>query len=196
MKCMRSQLRHSNPGISSGRRTKPKVSADYVVGLTDGEGCFYVLVRPPFNRKGGALVQLNFYIKVQERDRMLLEKIKNTLECGSVYFQHETRSNHTQCYRYTVNTHRDIFAKIIPFFEKHPLQSNSKCRSFEIFCKIAEMVRLGMHHDKKGIKQIQKLKAQMNIRTRVVREIRTLRGNSKQSQLSKSARHTKGVGSA
>jgi len=23
-------------------RTKPIVSADYIVGLTDGEGCFYV----------------------------------------------------------------------------------------------------------------------------------------------------------
>jgi len=194
METVRSQLRHSKPENHSGRRTKPKVSADYIVGLTDGEGCFYVLVRPPFNRKGGALVQLNFYIKVQERDKSLLEKIKNSLECGSVYFQHETRSNHTQCYRYTVNTHRDIFAKIIPFFREHPLESNSKCRSFEIFCKIAELVREGKHHEKKGIQQIQKLKAQMNIRTRVVREIRTLRGNSKQSQLSKSARHTKRVG--
>ncbi len=40
---MRSQLRHSNPELNLGRRTKPTVSADYIVGLTDGEGCFYVL---------------------------------------------------------------------------------------------------------------------------------------------------------
>lgn len=179
---MRSQLRHSKPESILGRRTKPKVSkvsVDYIVGITDGEGCFYVSVRPPFNRKGGALVQLCFYIKVQERDKRLLEKIRNKLGCGSVYFQHETRANHTQCYRYTVNTHRDIFRKIIPFFQKYPLQSDSKQRSFEIFCAIGELVRKGAHHTNRGIQQIKNLKAQMNIRTRVVREIRTLRGNTK-----------------
>jgi len=45
---MRSQLRRSTVRqsnydiISSMRRTKPVVTADYVVGITDGEGCFYV----------------------------------------------------------------------------------------------------------------------------------------------------------
>lgn len=45
---MRSQLSHSNP-ILIGRRTKPKINADYLVGLVDGEGCFYVLVRSKEN---------------------------------------------------------------------------------------------------------------------------------------------------
>jgi hypothetical protein len=68
----RSQLRHSTrPHLKKlwRGRTKPIVSADYIVGLTDGEGCFYVLVRPPFNKKGGARVELHFYIKVQEQDK-------------------------------------------------------------------------------------------------------------------------------
>ncbi len=34
---MRSQLRHSSLGNLPRRRTKPKVSADYAVGITDGE---------------------------------------------------------------------------------------------------------------------------------------------------------------
>jgi hypothetical protein len=146
-------------------RTKPVVSPDYIVGLTDGEGCFYVLVRPPYNRNGGALVQLNFFIKVKQADKETLEKVRNALDCGAVYFQNETRANHTQCYRYTVNSHRDIFGKIIPFFQKYPLQTISKQKSFQIFCEIAELVKKGAHHEKSGIEQIQKLKKKMNHRT-------------------------------
>ena len=162
MNSARSQLRHSTP--LSGGRTKPVVSPDYIVGLTDGEGCFYVLVRPPYNRKGGAMVQLCFFIKVKKEDRGMLEKVRKSLDCGSVYFQHEKRANHTQCYRYTVNTHRDIFGKIIPFFQKHQLQGNSKQKTFRIFCAIAELVRNGAHHTKKGIRKIKKLKKRMNRR--------------------------------
>ena len=182
LKSAGSQLRHSTVAPKKFRcsgRTKPIVSNDYIVGLTDGEGCFYALVRPPFNRNGGGLVQLNFFIKVKEQDKKVLEKIRNTLKCGYVYFQHERRKNHTQCYRYTVSSHKDILNRIIPFFQKHPLQSKSKQKSFGIFCRIAEMVRKGKHHKRNGIQIIRKLKNAMNYRTRVVRETRSLRGNSK-----------------
>ncbi|MBI3232058.1 MAG: LAGLIDADG family homing endonuclease [Candidatus Doudnabacteria bacterium] len=161
------------------RRTKPKVSADYVVGLTDGEGCFYVLIKSPLNKEGGGRITLNFFIKVQEQDRGMLEKVRNTLKCGTAYFQPESRENHSQCYRYTVNTHAGILGVIIPFFIKHPLQSKSKRKNFELFCKIAKLVKIGAHHSKSGLDRIRLLKSQMNLRTRVVREIRTLRGNAK-----------------
>ena len=166
---VRSQLRHSRLGLLPSRRTKPTVSVDYIVGLTDGEGCFYTLVRPPFNKNGGALVQLNFFIKVQEQDKDLLDKVCNTLGCGAVYFQPEIRANHSQCYRYTVNTHHAILGVIIPFFLKHPLQSVSKRRNFDLFCKIAKLVEQGTHHTKEGVDQIRLLKSQMNLRTRVAR---------------------------
>ena len=141
------------------------ISEDYVVGLTDGEGCFYVCIRPPYNKNGGAMVQLTFHIKMKAEDKPLLGKIKNILNCGNVYFQHETRPNHTQCYRYTVNSHRDVLGKIIPFFKKHPLKS-AKSKDFKIFCKIAELVHQGQHHTNKGIERIRQLKSQMNRRGR------------------------------
>ncbi|PIU99294.1 hypothetical protein COS59_00520 [Candidatus Wolfebacteria bacterium CG03_land_8_20_14_0_80_36_15] len=146
-------------------RTKPIVSADYVVGLTDGEGCFYVNVADSSSYRGGARIDLNFYVKMNEKDIDLLLKIKNTLGCGNVYFQKEQRKNHTQCYRYTVGSHRDVIGKIIPFFKKHRLQSASKQKSFHAFCKIAEIVQTKRHLTKNGVKQIRKLKAQMNKKT-------------------------------
>ena len=102
-------------------RTKPTVSKEYVVGLTDGEGCFYVNVGQSSRYRSGFRVQLHFHLKMQEKDKDLLEKVKNTIGCGAVYFQKEQRANHCQCYRYTVSSQSDIFNTIIPFFEQYPL---------------------------------------------------------------------------
>lgn len=157
----RSQLRHSSSNFI-GRRPKPIISSDYIVGLVDGEGCFYVGVPLPINKNGGARVQLAFFIKMREEDRGLLEKVRNALQCGAVYFQPETRPNHAQCYRYSVITHHEIFETIIPFFTKHPFQSETKKRSFAIFCQIANIVRNGLHRREEGLKKFIELKTQMN----------------------------------
>jgi hypothetical protein len=146
-------------------RTKPKVANEYVVGLTDGEGCLYVNIGKHPAYQTGTRVQLHFHLKMQEKDKELLEKIRNTLDCGAVYFQKEQRKNHTQCYRYTVGSCRDIFKRIIPFFQKYPLQSASKRKSFDAFCKIASLVKKRVHLTEKGVRKITLLKSQMNKKT-------------------------------
>ncbi len=110
-------------------------------------------------------MQLHFHLKMQERDRVLLEKVKNTIGCGAVYFQKEQRANHCQCYRYTVSAQRDIQETVIPFFKKYPLQSASKSESFKIFCQIASLVRERKHLTPEGIEHIRTLKRRMNQKT-------------------------------
>ena len=147
-------------------RTKPQsVSADYVVGITDGEGCFYVLVKNSPHYKAGAMVNMHFHLKMQAVDRNVLESIKHTLKCGAVYFQHEKRPNHTQCYRYTVSANRDIIGKIIPFFTKNQLLSKSKRKNFNIFQRIALLVKDNKHLTVAGLDKIRRLKKKMNQRT-------------------------------
>ncbi len=146
-------------------RTKPVVSADYVVGITDGEGCFYVNVSKMSAYKTGYRIQMHFHLKLQEIDKSVLDKIKNTLGCGGVYFQKEQRKNHTQCYRYTVSSQKDIFEKLIPFFKQNKLQTKSKLRNFELFCEIASSIKAGKHLQRSGIDEILLLKSEMNKRT-------------------------------
>lgn len=146
-------------------RTKPTVSGDYIAGLTDGEGCFFVNIWKTPTYRAGAQVQMHFHIKMQERDRILLEKVRNTLDCGEIYFQKEVRKNHCQCYRYTVSSRNDILTKVIPFFEKHTLQSVSKASSFKIFCKIANLLEREVHKTAEGVETIRLLKEQMNKKT-------------------------------
>jgi hypothetical protein len=146
-------------------RTKLTVSDDYVVGLTDGEGCFYVNIWKSSAYRTGHGVQLHFHLKLQERDRELLEMVCNTIGCGAVYFQKEQRVNHAQCYRYSVSSQRDVLNTLIPFFKKHPLQSATKRRNFNLFCEIAELVKQGRHLTPEGLEDIRALKAQMNLKT-------------------------------
>src|SRR3990167_102787 len=143
-------------------RTKPIVSEEYIVGLTDGEGCFYVNVNQSSLYRSGFRVQMHFHLKMQEKDRNLLEKVKNTIGCGAVYFQKEQRANHCQCFRYTVSSQSDILNIIIPFFKQYPLQSYSKNVNFRVFCKIAELVKSKAHFSKAGISKIRILKSKMN----------------------------------
>jgi len=159
-------MRQSNYDIvSSMGRTKPIVTANYVVGITDGEGCFYVNLNKSSAYRSGWRVQMHFHLKLQATDKDLLEKIRNTLNCGNVYFQSEKRLNHTQCYRYSVSAWKDIESKVIPFFQKHQLQTASKGKSFAIFCQIANLVKQGKHLEEDGIEMIRILKADMNKRT-------------------------------
>ena len=144
-------------------RTKP-ISSDYIVGLTDGEGCFYVNKSNLESYTSGVRIQLHFHLKLRECDKGILEKIKDTLDCGGVYFQKEKRLNHTQCYRYTVASQQDIFDKIIPFFKNNPLRTVSKQKSFELFCKIAELIKMKKHLTREGIEEIISLKQAMNHR--------------------------------
>jgi hypothetical protein len=146
-------------------RTKPVVSKEYVVGLTDGEGCFYVNMRQSSLYRMGISVQMHFHLKMQEKDKALLYKVRNTLQCGEVYFQKEQRLNHCQCYRYTVSSQKDIVEKVIPFFTEYPLQSSSKRMNFKIFCRIARLVEVKKHLTENGIRKIRQLKAGKNLKT-------------------------------
>jgi len=141
------------------------VSADYVVGLTDGEGCFYVNLTSMPAYRSGVRVQMHFHIKLQEVDKEVLEQVCATLQCGNVYLQKEKRINHAQCYRYTVSAQKDILKSVIPFFKKHPLHTLSKRKNFELFCSIAEKVSNGEHLTERGVRDIRALKEEMNQRT-------------------------------
>lgn len=146
-------------------RTKPVVEDAYVVGLTDGEGCFYVQVRKASAYRVGYTVHLHFHIKMQEQDKPLLEKIRNTLGCGAVYLQKETRANHCHCYRYTVSSQKDILKTVIPFFKSNLLQTNSKTYNFRLFCEIADLVYQKAHLTQNGIEKIRNIKSLMNQKT-------------------------------
>ena len=140
------------------------LNPNYIVGLVDGEGSFTVYIRDPDSRKKvkrRVVIEPKFYIKLVEKDKEILERVKQFFGCGSLYFQKDKRPNHQNCYRYEVYSQKDLTNVIIPFFKKNGLQFNSKRNDFEIFCKIMSDIQKGKHLTSDGLRRLFKLKQQM-----------------------------------
>src|SRR3989344_6979391 len=109
------------------------LSNDYIVGLVDGEGSFTVYIKnPQDNKKNERRVRAEprFYVKLIEKDKHILYKLKEFFRCGNVYFQKDTRPNHQNCYRYEVTKRDDLEKIIIPFFKANKLRFSSRLKDF------------------------------------------------------------------
>src|SRR3990167_10339429 len=141
------------------------LNPEYVVGMVDGEGSFTAYIQNPdmpSTKKRRVRVEPRFYIKLIEKDKDILYKLKDYFGCGNVYFQRDKRPNHQQCYRYEVFNWNEIRNIIIPFFQKHPLRFTSKKHDFEIFCDIMERLEKGEHRTNAGLKNLCQIKAKMH----------------------------------
>ena len=131
------------------------LSADYIIGLVDGEGSFSVRI-PNKNRR--SKIELTFSLKLRHQDREILEELQKFFECGNIYIQRDKRENHSLCYRFEVHNKKDIIEKIIPFFEKNPPKIQSRKRDFLLFKEIIELSQL----TNLDIEKINFLKQQMH----------------------------------
>jgi hypothetical protein len=149
----------------------------YVVGLTDGEGCFHVQIRQDFR------IVLRYFITQTGANRIILDKVHQFFKCGYVYRKEQYHGLKKDAYVFEVTKQDDIRKVIIPFFKKYPLEGN-KNNSFLDFSKIAGITNLRQDTRKlteKELKEVKKLKKRMNFHpmTRPVREIRSPGGNAK-----------------
>lgn len=141
------------------------LTADYVVGLVDGEGSFTFHVKDPETGrhvKRRAKAEPRFYVKLIEKDKQILDDLREYFGCGNVYFQKDKRPNHQNCYRYEVAGRDDLRRTIIPFFSAHRLRFPSKRNDFDIFCRLMAMVDANVHLTESGLRKMRKLQAKMH----------------------------------
>jgi len=145
------------------------LSADYIVGLTDGEGSFAVHLHPP--RKIGKYstkhygVECHYYIKLREDELPLLKEVKRFFNCGNIYLQKDKRPNHRNCYRFEISSLQKITEVVIPFFQKYCLHGVNRRNDFNLFCRIFEILRNKNRRsltEEKLVEKIRKLKSQMH----------------------------------
>ena len=166
--------------MTQRQRNKPKIlSPDYLVGLTDGEGCFYINIRyEQKNRTKRPTVEHHFYIKLRGDNLSLLKKVKKAFGCGGIYLQKDKRENHSECYRFEIDSRKDVQQTLIPFFDKYKLQS-TKEKDYLLFRKAAMMIRRKEFLTEKGMRKFEDIKKKMNLGVRRVWKIRLLGGNAK-----------------
>ena len=142
-----------------------KITPDYIIGLTDGEGSFTAYIKDPSSKKNvkrRVKAEPRFYLKLIEKDKDILYKLKDYFGCGNVYFQKDKRPNHQNCYRYEVANRTDLKRIIIPFYQKYQLRLTSKMNDFQLFCKIVDKMTEGQHLTESGLRSLYKLKQKMH----------------------------------
>ncbi len=153
------QLRETFPNIESENNKKCIIdkditSPDWISGFTSGEGSFQVRIFKSTNHSIGYQVQLRFQITQQYRDKNLMEKIKNYLNCGYL-------SERDDIVDFHVTKYDDIVKKIIPFFEEYPILG-VKLENYKDFCKVANLIKDKKHLTEKGLEKIKLIKSKMN----------------------------------
>ena len=132
------------------------LNPNYVVGFVDGEGCFCISL----NKNGNRLpeVRLIFEIELRGDDEAILREIQTVLGCGNIYrLEYARYAKWHPHVKLKVSNFSDISQKIIPFFQRYPLQAKKRLQ-FVKFCLAADMIKLKQHLTPEGIEEIRALK--------------------------------------
>jgi len=132
-----------------------------VVGLTDAEGCFRIII----NLEEGTTPDFEFVIALHNDDKGCLVKVKSVIECGTIYPQKTEYKHHLSVFR-----HDDI-QKIISIFDKFPLNTTKRLNflmfkaAFEAYMEYKSNPRAYSTEDRYNLfAYINNLKLQMNSR--------------------------------
>jgi len=137
------------------------LTADYVVGLVDGEGSFAVHLNRSQRRR--AKVEPRFCLKLKALDRPILDELRDFFGCGKIYVQRDSRPNHSLCYRFEVSNRLELWERVIPFFKQYPPRFPSKQRDFTLFQRVLELLATGEHLTSDGLEKIEELASQMHL---------------------------------
>ena len=128
----------------------------YLSGFVEGEGSFNVsVINRKQDYKHGWKVSLSF--NISQKDDTVPKLAKDFFGCGKIRYRKDGI-----CY-YEVRSLKEITEVIIPFFKETPFISDSAQKRFEIFCKIAELMKEGKHLNKEGMKKILTLRDKMEV---------------------------------
>ena len=91
------------------------LTPDYIVGLTEGEGCFLVCLRKDYR------IELRFFITQAIGNRPLLEEVREFFRVGTVYQKSDVKGK-LPSYVFEVTKRDEVYEIIIPFFKSQSLK--------------------------------------------------------------------------
>ena len=148
-------------GADDQQETRSKaLDPGWVVGFTDGEGCFSVsihrndLARPT----RGWHVQPTFQVSQHADHSAALHKLREFFSCGSV----RRKGPRSSVEVYVVHSTIQLVERITPFFEEYELRI--KRDDFSKFADIVRTVRARRHHRPEEFDRIVRLAYSMNAR--------------------------------
>lgn len=144
----------------SNQQERPNIEG-WIVGFTDGEGCFSVSIFRNKTMKSGWQVFPEFVVAQGEKSAKSLYIFKEYFDCGEIYLNKRYNNHHEHLKKYCVRSIQDLDTKIIPFFKKYSLYT-TKQKDFELFAEIVEMLKKQIHLSENGMRKIALKIQQMN----------------------------------
>jgi hypothetical protein len=153
-----------NPSGADNQQERPGLE-QWVVGISDGEGCFSVCVVSNPGCRLGWQVQHEYSVTQAVTSATALHLIRSFFGCGRVVLNPRHDNHRVALARFSVKRRRDLLETIIPFFDEHPLVT-AKQQDFEVFRSAMAIIARGEHLQPGGMAQIAALTERMNRRQR------------------------------
>ena len=153
-----------NPFSADNQQERPGIE-QWVVGFTDGEGCFSISVVRNRGCRLGWQVQHEFSVTQLATSRSALDLLMEIFSCGSIIENRRHDDHRHDLARFSVKRRSDLVETIIPFFEQHPLIT-AKQHDFRLFADVIDKMMLGEHLTKEGLRSIAFITERMNRRKR------------------------------
>ena len=113
----------------------------WILGFTDGEGCFTISCINNSTTKFGKQIFPEFVISQSSKSLEALKEIQKFFGCGSIVLNKRYDNHRENVYKFCVRSISELDSEIIPFFDKFRLKT-SKNNDFKIFRKIIKLMKL------------------------------------------------------
>lgn len=143
----------------------------WIVGFTDGEGCFSVgfikqqdrqeKTRMRRGYKTGYQPFHEFAVTQGESSLEALKEIQRFFKVGKIYINKRYDNHNEHLYRYVVRKREELRTVIIPFFTKNKLRTVKK-KNFEKFAQCVKLMSRDEHYSHDGLYRLAKIAEQMN----------------------------------
>jgi len=154
-------LNNSNDITGIRGSNNPSITANYIVGFTDGEGNFTIIIFIMGS------IRVIFRIGQHKVSESLLYKIQEYFQCGYVI----SGGSSGTMRMYQVTRIKDIVHIIIPFFDAHPLLS-SKILNYNDFRTVAFIIYKKEHLTEQGYAIVKEIASHMNTKRNYQKEFR------------------------
>ena len=131
------------------------LSAQWITGFVDGEGCFHIGISNHPQMTSGVQILPEFTVVQHQNDVQILYALKSYFKCGVVRVNHGDR----MCYRVRSLDH--LSKIIIPFFMSNLLKTKKRV-DFEKFRDVVLMMQNGQHLTAEGLEKIKTIADTLN----------------------------------
>src|SRR3989344_1792988 len=152
----------SKNALSADNQQERLKMIGWLVGFTDGEGCFCISINRNRTTKLGWQVMPEFVLTQGEKSLKSLKLVKKFFNCGRIFINRRHDNHKENLYRYCVRSLTDLEEKIIPFFEQNQLKTYKKT-SFKVWSQAVKLIRQkNLHLHLTGIKRLAEMSAKIN----------------------------------